>query len=211
MIKTSEIKYAEYERKSTEGEDRQILSIESQRRDNLSRITKGGLNVVAQYSEAKSAKKPGREEFNKMMSRIESGDIQGIICWALDRLARNPVDAGRIQWALQTGMLKHISVASGDHYAGDNVIVLGVHLGAANQFVIDLSKNVKRGLREKALQGWPNGVAHLGFLNEKGKGFMGMGSGSWIVSDCHWLSYCLSDFSLGIIQVRIWRVMQEKN
>ena len=33
--------------------------------------------------------------FNAMMQRLARGDAQGVLCWKLDRLARNPIKAGR--------------------------------------------------------------------------------------------------------------------
>ncbi|PJC24863.1 hypothetical protein CO057_00745, partial [Candidatus Uhrbacteria bacterium CG_4_9_14_0_2_um_filter_41_50] len=45
----------------------------------------------------KSAKKPGREVFNEMMSRVqESKTPVGLLAWHPDRLARNSVDGGLI-------------------------------------------------------------------------------------------------------------------
>ena len=51
---------------------------------------------------------PGRPIFNDMLRRIQTGEAQGIICWKVDRLARNPVDGGQIQWLLQQGVIAHI-------------------------------------------------------------------------------------------------------
>lgn len=167
--KLDSINYADYLRKSSESEDRQALSIDSQRSENKKRAKDSGMKVTETFEESKSAKQPGRSEFDKMMKSIEKGKIQGIICWSLDRLARNPIDGARIIWAMQLGLLKHINTASGDHYPNDNVIVLNVQFGMANQFILDLSKNVKRGLKKKAEMGYPSGIAKVGYLNDFGK------------------------------------------
>ena len=162
------IKYAMYIRKSSESEDRQALSPESQFRENAKRLEERGIIINPEdiFQEAKTAKKPGREKFGEMMNRVEGGEYQGVVCWALDRLARNPIDGGRIMWAMQMGSLKHINTASGDHYPWDNVLVMQVHFGMANQFIIDLSKNTKRGLKTKAEMGYPPGVSKVGFRND---------------------------------------------
>jgi len=165
-LKNIGINYAMYVRKSSESEDRQALSTESQIQENLKRAKERNLTSVEKFQESKSAKQPGREEFSRMMIKIEKGELQGIICWSLDRLARNPIDGGRIMWAMQMGLLKHIQTASGDHYPGDNVLVMQVHFGMANQFIIDLSKNTKRGLRAKAEKGYPPCPSKVGFLND---------------------------------------------
>jgi len=44
----------------------------------------------------KTAKEPGREVFNLMLSRIEKENIEGILAWHPDHLARNSIDGGRI-------------------------------------------------------------------------------------------------------------------
>ena len=85
--------YFIYCRKSSEAEDRQVLSIESQTRELEQIAAKLNLPVAEILTESKSAKEPGRPIFNQMMQRLYRGEAAGIICWKLDRLARNPVDA----------------------------------------------------------------------------------------------------------------------
>ena len=82
--------YFLYARKSTEDEERQVMSIESQISELTEYARKAGLSVVEHFIESKSAKTPGREEFNKMISIISS-NVQsiGILAWHPDRLARN--------------------------------------------------------------------------------------------------------------------------
>jgi len=47
---------------------------------------------------------------------------------------------------------------------------MNFEFGMANQFILDLSKNVKRGLKTKAEKGWRPGPAPFGYLNDKSKG-----------------------------------------
>jgi len=54
------MKYIIYTRKSTEDEDRQILSIESQFTEIREFAAKEKLEIVASLCEAKTAKEPGR-------------------------------------------------------------------------------------------------------------------------------------------------------
>jgi len=49
----------------------------------------------------------------------------------------------------------------------DNVLLFNVETGQANQYVLDLGRDAKRGLLKKLNAGWKNGVANLGYLNDK--------------------------------------------
>ena len=164
------IKYALYCRKSTEDSGRQILSLDSQEKEMTVLADNLGLNIVKIFRESKSAKKPdNRPEFSKLVDMIKKGKIDGIICWKLDRLSRNPIDSATIQWLLQQNDLKIIQTMDKQYLPNDNALLFNVESGMANQYILDLSKNVKRGLRAKLEQGqWPN-LAPLGYLNKDSK------------------------------------------
>ena len=161
--------YFIYCRKSSEDEDRQVLSIESQINELTSLAKKLNLPVSDILTESKSAKAPGRKVFNEMTRRIYRKEARGIICWKLDRLARNPVDGGQISWMLQQGVIRHIQTPERGYHPEDNVLLMNVEFGMANQFILDLRKNVKRGLKTKVEKGWLPGVSPLGYLNNKSK------------------------------------------
>ncbi len=163
------IKYFLYARKSSESDDRQIASIESQIKE-LSEVAKrNNLRIIDILRESQSAKAPGRPVFNSMIKRICDGEAAGIICWKLDRLTRNPIDSGTLQWLLQNSTIQRIQTYERGHDPSDNVLMMYFEMGMANQFVRDLSVNTKRGLHTKAEKGWLPGVAPLGYLNDKFK------------------------------------------
>src|SRR4030067_728095 len=117
-------KFFLYARKSTEDEERQVMSIEAQlaelaefaKRENIeiaetfieSKSAKkpGYIEIAETFIESKSAKKPGREIFNEMMSKVhESKEPIGLIAWHPDRLARNSVDGGQIIYSIDIGKI----------------------------------------------------------------------------------------------------------
>ncbi|MCL5432304.1 MAG: recombinase family protein [Patescibacteria group bacterium] len=164
----SHIRYFLYARKSSEDEDRQIQSIESQVTKLRELAQEDGLKIVKSYTEAKSAKAPGvREIFDEMIGRIEDGEADGILCWQINRLSRNPVDSGKISWLLQKNIIKSIQTYDREYLPGDNVLIFSVDAATSNQFVIDLSKNVKRGLETKLTKGWLPNLAPSGYLNDQ--------------------------------------------
>src|SRR3989338_7863931 len=94
------MRYFLYARKSTDVEDKQVLSIEAQLAELRALAKSEQLEIDGEFVEKRSAKMPGRPVFMDMMARIQKGEAQGIVCWKIDRLARNPVDGGQIHWLL---------------------------------------------------------------------------------------------------------------
>jgi site-specific DNA recombinase len=157
--------YFAYCRKSSEAEDRQILSIDSQVTELKRFAAKRGLKIAGILTEAKSAKAPGRPVFNSLMERLYRGEADGVLCWKLDRLARNPVDGGAIIWAMKEREMKIITPFQTYGQAEDNVVWMYLEFGMAQKYVDDLSKNVRRGLRAKAESGWFPGSTPPGYVN----------------------------------------------
>ena len=168
MKNNQDINYFMYCRKSSEDSARQVQSIENQK-EIMSKLAHDmGLNVVDIFTESRSAKEPGnRPRFEKMLERIRDGDANGILCWKIDRLSRNPVDSGTLQWMLQKQIIKSIQTIDREYQPEDNALILAVESGVANQYILDLRKSSMRGTQRKLQQGWRPGVAPLGYLNEK--------------------------------------------
>lgn len=179
MQKDGDLKFIMYVRKSTDRGDNQIESLPDQIKV-LNRLAKErGLNVVDIIRESKSAKKPYcRPAFASMVSKIQNGDANAIICWKLDRLARNPIDGGSISWLLQEGTISKIVTPQKDYYSTDNVLMMSVELGMANQYSLDLSSNVSRSVLSKFERGQYPSMPPLGFSN-----FRESKKSAYIISD----------------------------
>src|SRR3989338_7581620 len=147
-------KYFLYARKSTDVEDKQVLSIESQIVELRAFAAKEGLTIIEELVEKKSAKVPGRKIFNAMLDRIVKGEAQGIVSWHPDRLARNSVDGGRIIYLLDTGQLASLKFPQfWFESTPQGKFMLNIAFGQSKYYVDSLSENVKRGLRQKARRG----------------------------------------------------------
>ena len=160
------MRYAIYARKSSSGEDKQAQSIDDQLGVLRALATQRGLNVVEEYTESRSAKAPGgRPVFTELIECVKAGDVDAILCWHVNRLFRNPVDFGTVSWLLQTGDLREILTPQQAYRTGDNVLLLSVESGMANQFVIDLRNVVERAMNSKVEKGIPPQLAPEGYLN----------------------------------------------
>ena len=160
--------YFLYARKSSESEDRQVQSIEDQINRLKELANSYGISIKEILTEAKSAKKPyNRPVFTEMLARIEKGEAQGILCWQINRLSRNPVDSGALGWMLQQNIIQSIQTMDREYLPDDNVLLFSIETGQANQFIIDLKKNSMRGMVGKADRGWLPSRAPLGYLNDK--------------------------------------------
>lgn len=168
MDQTSrQIKYVLYARKSSESEDRQVQSIQDQF-DRLNDLAKDrNLKIVKVYKESKSAKQPtSRPLFGEMLEFIKNNKADGILCWQINRLSRNPVDSGEISWLLQNGIIKSVQTIDREYRPEDNVLLFNMESGMANQFILDLKKSTKRGLESKVQKGWCPYRAPAGYIND---------------------------------------------
>ncbi len=167
-MKSNQMKWAIYARKSTESTERQVQSIDDQIKFAKEVASRESLNVVEIISEAKSAKEPHkREGFKKLIALIDDGEVDGLIVWKIDRLSRNPIESATIQYYLQKSKIKCIRTTEKSYFPEDNAIIFAVEQGMANQYVRDLSKNVKRGMLSKAEKGWFPNIPPIGYLNSK--------------------------------------------
>ena len=160
-------KYVIYVRKSSEEDDRQVLSIEAQLVELKEFAAKEKLEIVASFQEAKTAKEPGRNSFAEMLSFLESGKANGILSWHPDRLARNSIDGGKIIYLIDKEVIKSLKFPTFWFEATpQGKFMLQIAFGQSKYYVDNLSENVKRGLRQKIRRGEMVGVAPTGYLND---------------------------------------------
>jgi DNA invertase Pin-like site-specific DNA recombinase len=124
------------------------------------------VEIVDILTESMSAKAPWRYRFNEMIQRINDWEANWIIAWKLDRISRNPIDSWTIQYMLQTWKLNRVITNDREYNPIDAWLLMSVENGMSNQFLLDLSKNVKRWVKSKAEKGWFPWPAPLWYENE---------------------------------------------
>ena len=177
----SDLRFGIYNRKSSDTEDKQVQSIETQRRENRATAQHADLRVIEDqiFDETKSAFVPGRERFAEIVGAIKAGKIDGVIVIHPNRLARNPVDAGTLIELMDRRKLLAIKTPSKAYFpTPTDKMMLGLEFLMSKKDSDDKSDFVKNGLKTKALKGLPSGVASIGFLNDR---LGDVGNRKWIV------------------------------
>ena len=105
------------------------------------------LNVVKVYEESTSAKVADtREQFKALVHQIELGNIDGVIAWHPDRLARNMKEAGTIIDLVDRGLIRDLKFPT---FTFENTpagkMLLGITFVMAKQYSEHLSESVDRG------------------------------------------------------------------
>ena len=160
-------KFFLYARKSTDVEDKQVLSIEAQLQELRDYAKRENLNIAHEFIEKQSAKIPGRPVFNEMMRLVEKGDADCILSWHPDRLARNSVDGGKIIYFLDIGNLVSLKFPQfWFENTSQGKFTLSMAFVQSKYYVDSLSENTKRGLRQKVRMGIFPSQAPVGYLND---------------------------------------------
>ncbi len=165
------LRYVIYARKSTEGTERQARSIKDQISDCKALAERKGLTVVDEpIEERKSAKIANqRPAFKSIIKRLRAGDIDGIITWHPDRLARNMRDASLVMDLLEHEKMKGLEFCT---YAFDNSpagrLSLNILFAVATHYSDDLAQKTRRGIRKKFLEGGLGGYHKYGYVQEGG-------------------------------------------
>ena len=155
-----------YCRKSTDQEDKQIQSLEAQLIWTREYCNNNNLEIIEIIQESKSAKQTWRIGFNKMLDFFDEKKADVIVTWQLNRLSRNPRDNGTIQWYVQEWIIK--AIHSTDWTMDwNNALLMAIHFWMANQYVLDLKKNVTRWLKQKFEAWGAINMAPTWYVNNK--------------------------------------------
>ncbi len=166
-IENATIKAVLYARKSTESDDKQVQSIDDQIRIMKEVAKDEGIKIVEVLHESKSAKAPNvRVVFEKMMTDIQKGKYNVILAWDTSRLSRNPLDGGRLQWLLDTGVLTGIRTHE-KWYRNNDELLFTIENSMNSRFIKDLMAKVRRGMDSKAAKGDYPAVPPVGYINDR--------------------------------------------
>src|SRR5579872_4043607 len=108
-----ELKYCLYARKSSESDERQMMSIDSQLKEMKDLAEREGLKITKVLQESHSAKQSGqRPVFNELLDGFRNDEYNACLTWAPDRMSRNAGDLGSLVDLMDSGKLIQIRTYS---------------------------------------------------------------------------------------------------
>lgn len=161
-------RYCIYIRKSTDDPKKQVRSVEDQLTECLEFAKRNGIKVAEKdiIQDSLSARYSGRRpHFDQLIKMIRKGEVDGLIAWHPDRLARNMKEAGEIIDLLDAKLLvdlQFVAHAFINDYNGK--MALGIAFVFAKQYSDKLGADVSRGLERSLQQGRSAGQYKPGYV-----------------------------------------------
>jgi site-specific DNA recombinase len=159
-----------YARVSSREQEREGYSIPAQRKLLADYARSHGYHVEREFIDVESAKNPGRKEYGQMHALLESDPAYRIVLVEkTDRLYRNRTDALAFEELIEkrgveVHLVKEGRVIGKDSRSQDK-FMHDIHVAVAKHYVENLKEEVKKGMQEKAEQGFYPGRAPFGYKN----------------------------------------------
>ena len=140
-----------YARYSSSGQREE--SIEGQLRDCHEYAKKEGLIIVGEYvDKAMTGRSDKRPDFQRMLRDSERGIFEAVICWKMDRFARNRYDSAMYKYKLKKNGVRIFYAKENIPTGPEGIILESVMEGMAEYYCENLAQNVKRGYYDSALE-----------------------------------------------------------
>ena len=146
-----------YARVSSREQEREGFSIPAQLKLLKEYALKHGFQIVEEFSDAETAKKAGRTNYNKMLTFLKANpQIKTVLVEKTDRLYRNFKDYVTLEeYELEIHLVKEGTVISKNSKSHDKFIH-GIKVLMAKNYIDNLSEEISKGLKEAVEEGyWP--------------------------------------------------------
>lgn len=157
-----------YARVSSERQEKEGFSIPAQIKLLHEYAIKNNLKIIEEFVEAETAKKAGRHQFNKMIAYLKKNkSVKTILVEKTDRLYRNLKDYVTIDEIDDVAIhfVKEGQILSEQSRSQDK-FMHGIRVLMAKNYIDNLSEEIKKGLKEKAEQGYYPHKAPVGYKTE---------------------------------------------
>lgn len=149
-----------YARVSTEKQAEKELSIPAQLQAMRDFARQHDWTIVSEFIEpGASAKTTDRPALQDLLARVRNGDssVEVVLVHKIDRLARNVYDHATIKAVLTQRGVRLASVTENTDTSVSGELVENIMASIAQFYSANLSEEVKKGMRQKVLQGgWPH-------------------------------------------------------
>jgi DNA invertase Pin-like site-specific DNA recombinase len=126
-------------------------SIEQQFRDCREFCEKNGMKIIGEYADrAITGKTDKRPEFQRMIKDASKGRFQLIVCWKVDRFARNREDAAIYKGRLRRFGVRIVYAKESIPDGPEGILLESMLEGTAEYYSANLSQNIKRGMMDNA-------------------------------------------------------------
>lgn len=148
------IKAVIYARVSSREQEREGYSIPAQLQLLKEYASKNNIVVVGEYTDAETAKKSGRTNYNEMLKFLKAHkDVKTILVEKTDRLYRNFKDFVQLEdYDLEVHLVKEGTILS-ENSKSHEKFIHGIKVLMAKNYIDNLSEEVKKGQKQKAEQG----------------------------------------------------------
>lgn len=157
-----------YARVSSERQEKEGFSIPAQIKLLREYASKNNFKIVEEFVEAETAKRAGRHQFNNMITFLKKNkSVKTILVEKTDRLYRNLKDYVTVDEIDNVAIhfVKEGQILSEQSRSQDK-FMHGIRVLMAKNYIDNLSEEIKKGLKEKAEQGYYPHKPPIGYKTE---------------------------------------------
>lgn len=159
-----------YARVSSKEQEEEGFSIPAQLRVLREYAARHELIVECEFVEAETAKKTGRNAFDAMLKFLRDRSGAAILVEKTDRLYRNFADFVKVdELGAELHFVKEGQVVRPDSHSSEK-LMHSIKVCLAKNYIDNLSEEIRKGMREKAMQGMYPSHSPLGYLNSGREG-----------------------------------------
>ncbi len=170
MIRANSNDAVTYTRVSSDEQKKKGYSIDYQQKMTQEYCKNKNFNIVMQFSESYTAKKPGRPAFNEMLKFVKKKGIKNLIFLKSDRASRNPVDSAQLSYMAEyEGFNVHLiqdNLILSKKSKPQDFLIFEINNCFSNLYPRNLSNEVSSKMLEKAEQGYYPSKAMCGYITK---------------------------------------------
>ena len=112
-----------------------------------------GIRIVGEYADRHlTGTNDRRPEFQRMMKDAAKGKVQLVVCWKVDRFARNRYDSAMYKARLKKHGVRVVYAKESIPEGPEGILLESVLEGSAEYYSANLSQNIRRGMKANALE-----------------------------------------------------------